>query len=289
VLRSQGVRAQGARVGVVVLAAGLATATAGVATPASAAPAPATRAAAAAKPAVVTIVHGVRGLVADVRLDGDLVLSGFAPERVTDPMQLTPGRHRVQIWPTGADKDSKPLLDEVITTTSGQQATAAVGLDAKGKPALTVYDDAALLSKRGSTALVVRALAATGAVRVDADADTIASSLTASHEEAKAVEPGTYKVSAKDASGGRNLVPAQEVPVAAGRAVVLYLIGSKKDSTLGWVAQTVRPSVKGSPLRVDTGVGPLPEQGPSPALLLLVPAGLAVAAGVRARRRPSRA
>ena len=282
-------RSQGVRVGVGVLAAGLVTATAGLATPASAAPVPATRAAATAEPAVISIVHGVRGLVADVRLDGRLVLSGFAPERITDPLQIPAGRHRVQIWPTGADKDSTPLLDEILDARSGQQATAAVGLDAQGEPALTVYDDAALLSKRGSTALVVRGLAETSAVRVDADDSTIADSLTASQEEVKTVEPGTYKVSAKAASGGDELVPAQDVPVAAGRAVVLYLIGSEEDSTLGWVAQTVRPSVTGAPLRVDTGVGPIPEQGPSPALLLLVPAGLAVAVGARARRRPARA
>ena len=281
-------RSQGVRLGAGVLAAGLVTGLGGLAAPASAATLPA--AAAADKPAVVTIVHGVRGLVADVRLDGKMVLGGFAPERVTDPLELTPGRHRVQIWTTGADKDSKPVLDEYLTVTSGQQATAAVGLDASGDPALTLYDDSKLLSKRGSTALVVRGLAATGAVRVDAGKSTVASSLTASNEQVKSLSPGTYKVSAKDASGGDDLVPAQEVPVAAGRAVVLYLIGSEEDDTLGWVAQTVRPSVAGAPLRVDTGVGPLPEQGPSSALLLLLPVGAAAAAaGALAGRRSARA
>ena len=277
-------RSQGVRLSAGVLAAGLVT---GLAAPAVAAPGSAT---AKQEPAVVTVVHGVRGLVADVRLDGKLVLGGFAPERVTDPLELTPGKHRVQIWPTGADKGSKPLLDDVLTVTSGQQATAAVGLDADGEPALTLYDDSKLLSKRGSTALVVRGLAATGAVRVDAGKSTVADALTASTEQVKQVSPGTYKVSAKNTAGGGNIVPAQEVPVAVGRAVVLYLIGSKKDKTLGWVAQTVRPSVAGAPLRVDTGVGALPAEGPSSALLLLVPAGLAAAAvGARQRRRSTAA
>ena len=64
--------------------------------------APAPASAADSGDAQLTVVHGVRGLVADVRLDGELVLSGFAPERVTDPLPVPAGRHSLQVWPSGA-------------------------------------------------------------------------------------------------------------------------------------------------------------------------------------------
>ena len=43
----------------------------------------------------VTIVHGFRGLVADVYLDGTLILESFEPERATDPVQLAAGDHEL--------------------------------------------------------------------------------------------------------------------------------------------------------------------------------------------------
>ncbi len=37
---------------------------------------------------MVRVVHGLRGLVADVYLDGTLVLPTFQPERSTDPLAI---------------------------------------------------------------------------------------------------------------------------------------------------------------------------------------------------------
>ena len=241
--------------------------------------------ASAAAPASLTVVHGVRGLVADVRLDGKLVLSGFAPERVTDALSVPAGKHRVQAWPSGADQDTEPVVDESIVLKAGQQATAAIGLDGDGEADLTLYDDEELLPDEGDTALVVRGLAQADPVRVVAGDRTVAPSLTSSSQGLARVEPGSYAVSAEAADSGDTLVPSQEVPVAAGRAVVLYLVGSQSDDTLGWVAQTVRPAAAAAPTRVDTGSGPVPTDGPPAALLLALPAGALAALAVRRRAR----
>lgn len=243
--------------------------------------------AAAADPAALTVVHGVRGLVADVRLDGELVLSGFAPERVTDALEVPAGRHRVQAWPSGESQDGEPVVDEVITLEAGQQATAAIGLDGNGEADITLYDDEELLPDEGDTALVVRGLAEAAPVRVVAGERTLSPSLTSASQGLARVEPGSYEVMAQSTDGSEVLVPAQEVPVAAGRAVVLYLVGSQGDDTLGWVAQTVRPRAAAAPTRVDTGSGPLPvEGGPDAALLLVAP--VAALGLLAARRRSAR-
>ena len=168
------------------------------------------------------------------------------------------GRHRIQAWPSGADEDTEPVVDEFITLEAGQQATAAIGLDGEGNADITLYDDEELLPEEGDTALVVRGLAEADAVRVPAGDRTVAPSLTSASQGLARVRPGSYAVSVQSADGGDTLVPSQEVPVAAGRAVVLYLVGSQDDDTLGWVAQTVRPNASAAPTRVDTGSGPLP-------------------------------
>ena len=245
---------------------------------------------AASPDSVLTVVHGVRGLVADVRLDGKLVLSGFAPERVTDPLTLPAGKHRVQAWPSGTGQKGAPVVDAVIDLPAGGRSTAGIGIDADGKAFLKLFDDRPLLPRANSTALAVRGLAQADGVSVTADDETLADSLDPAEEEFSAVGAGRYEVRAVDASDSSRLVPPQDVPVGAGRAVVLYLIGSEEDDTLGWVAQTVRPS-DAAPRRVDSGVGPLPERSPQlptglPLAALLLPAGglLAAAAAARARR-----
>lgn len=235
--------------------------------------------------AVLTVVHGVRGLVADVRLDDKLVLSGFAPERVTDPLTVPAGTHHLQVWPSGAAQGTPAVIDQQITLTPGEQATAGVGLDAAGKPLVTVFDDSALLASSGGTALVVRSLAESAPVKVVAGAQTITPALAVSQQQVQQVAPGTYPVTVTAGDSPAPLVPAQDVPVVAGRAVVLYLIGSQSDATLGWVAQTVRPTVEAAPLRVDTGVGPVPVAGGTGTTLLVLglPVGLLGALALRRR------
>ncbi len=235
---------------------------------------------------LLTVVHGVRGLVADVQLDGKTVLSGFAPERVTEPLEVSAGKHRVKIWRSGDDTSDPALLDTTIDLPAGGRSTAGVGIGADEAPFLEIFDDEALLPKASSTTLAVRGLAEATDVRVTADDKTVARSLEPQQEDSASVKPGTYEVTALDGEDSTPLVAPQDVPVAAGRAVVIYLIGSEKDKTLGWVAQTVRPGVGSAPNRMDTGVGPLPERPVSddlPAALLLVPVGL-LAGAVQLRR-----
>lgn len=222
-------------------------------TPATAATA--TAATAAPAPAMVTVVHGVRGLVADVRVDGKLVLSGFAPQRVTDPLALAAGSHRVQIWKSGAPASSKPALDTTVPVTAGLHATLAVGLTSEGTPQITTYNDNLGPAAAGGTGLALRNIAATPPVRVTVDAKVVANGLRAPQQEITAVAAGTHTVAVLPVSGESPLFPPQSVPTVAGRAMALYLIGSTKDNSLGWVAQTIRPSV--TPSAVQTGVGPM--------------------------------
>lgn len=208
-----------------------------------------------AAPGMVSVVHGVRGLVADVRVDGQLVLSGFAPQRVTDPLPLPAGSHRVQIWTAGSPASTRPALDTSVTVTAGSHVTLAVGLDAQGTPQITVYDDNLAAVGGGGTALAVRNIAATPPVRVSFDGRVVAEAILAPQQKVTAVAAGTHTVAVLPATSDSPLFPPQSVPTVAGRAMALYLIGSAKDRSLGWVAQPIRPV--SAPTSVQTGVGAL--------------------------------
>ncbi len=216
--------------------------------------APAQAATTAAAPAEVTVVHGVRGLVADVRVDGKMILSGFAPERVTDSLKLPAGMHRVQIWTAGAAASSKPVLDRMIPVTAGTHTTLGVGLDAQGNPQITAFDDDLAVARGGATALAVRDIAAAPSVRVTVDSLMLANGIQAPQQSAIKVAPGAHAVSVLPLAGTEPVVANQSVPVVAGRATVLYLIGSQKDGSLGWITQTLRPTLA-APASVQTGVG----------------------------------
>src|SRR5882762_9726720 len=52
---------------------------------------------AASETGTVTLVHGVRGLTADIYLDGAVALQVFQPERTAGPLTLRAGSHAVDV------------------------------------------------------------------------------------------------------------------------------------------------------------------------------------------------
>src|SRR5688500_14862772 len=69
----------------------------------------------------VTLVHGVRGLVADIYLDGKVALQVFQPERTAGPLNLPAGAHPVEVRPAGAPATSAPLLSATLTVPAGSR------------------------------------------------------------------------------------------------------------------------------------------------------------------------
>ncbi len=245
--------------------------------------APAAASAAVAAPAQVTVVHGVRGLVADVRVDGRLVLNGFAPERITDPLTLTAGPHRVQIWPTGLAANAKPVLDKTIPVPAGARLTLGVGLDALGTPQITAFNDHLAQARTGTTMVAVRDIAAAPPVRVTLDSSELAAGLEAPQQKVASTAPGSHAITVLPTSGTSPLLPSQRVTALAGRTMVLYLIGSAKDNSLGWVTQSLRPAADTAPQTVQTGVGPPGHDGPGRGAIILAALAVLVVATACAR------
>jgi hypothetical protein len=237
----------------------------------------------------VRVVHGLRGLVADIYLDGNLALPTFQPERATDPLSIPAGQHLVEIRTAGAAKTDTPLLAQNVTVPAGFEGSLIAHLGADGKPTLTAFADDLTPVPAGQTRVIVRHAAAADGVSVLLNDLPAIPSLTPDAEGIDIVAAGDYKVAVTPLAGGAPLATPQDVQFAEGTANFMYLIGSQADGTLGWAAVQVK-DLQTAPAVIQTGDGSslAPGSGTNPLAIGAVAATLVAALGalfvVRIRR-----
>ena len=236
------------------------------------------QAAAAAEPASVTVVHGLRGLVADVAVDGKVVLKGFAAERSTDPLPLPAGTHRVVIR-SARDAAGPPVIDTTVALVAGESRSLVAHLDTQGKPVLTSFrnDDAPIPAGQGR--VVLRNTAAAPSVQIVVDGKALGAAVGSGAETDVLLPASSHTVAVMTPGGKATLLAAQTVAVPAGSSTLLYLIGSSRDSSLAWLAQTLITGQTMAPAGVPTGTSGLKDPLPSDRTPGLVAALLLVAAG----------
>ena len=244
-------------------------------------------AAAAAEPASVTVVHGLRGLVADVQVDGQVVLKGFAAERSTDPLPIPAGSHRIVVTST-RDAAGPPVIDTTISLSPGESRSLVAHLDSQGKPTLTsfVNDDAPIPAGQGR--VVLRNTAAAPSVQMVVDGKPLGAAVATGAATAVLLPVAAHTIAVMAPGGDSTLLGAQTVDVPAGSSTLLYLIGSSRDSSLAWLAQTVISGQTMAPAGVPTGTAGLKDPPPSDEVVALLAGLLLVAARtsqVAARRR----
>jgi hypothetical protein len=236
-------------------------------------------------PSEVTFVHGIRGFFTDVYLDDELILAGFAPERITEPLELEPGTHRIDLREADAPADADPAVTKEFEVPANGKLTAVAHWTGVEDCTITLYDETGDSVAAGSGKLIARHAAATGDVELTVD-DATSEQLMPSAEVSEAVEPGDHTVAmaglGEDGAGSK----ASTVPVPEGGARVVYLVGSAKNDTLGMLTQTV-DDVGSGPDGVPTGnsglaAAPERDLGPLTALALVAAAG---AGALTTRRR----
>jgi hypothetical protein len=222
------------------------------ATSASASRLPAGTSGSVTSSASVTLVHGVRGLLADVVVDGKTVLKGFAYERASAPLALPAGTHRVEVYQAG-QPHTTALLDVKLTVKGGQILTAAVGFDSAGAPKVYVFDNSLTAAAHSASSIVVRNVSQGAAPEVLVDGKAIKGSLSAGAETIDPVHPGNHTVGLK--VGGAWLLTNQPVQAASGRAMVVYIVGRQSAKSVALVADSVTPSTSAAGA-VDSGGQP---------------------------------
>lgn len=201
---------------------------------------------------LVRVVHGLRGVVADVYLDGTLVLETFEPERTTDPLSLPAGPHQVDVRLTGAAPDSAPAVSGTLNVPDGGSVSAVVHLSGAATPTMTVFSDEATPVAAGQTRVVVRHVAAAAAIDVRLNQQVVASNLANTGQVATDVAAATYEVSVASTGTPDVITPAQNVPLTEGTANTMYLIGDQAAATLAWIA-VQQSGLQTPPAAVQTG------------------------------------
>ncbi len=232
----------------------------------------------------VVIVHGVRGLVANVDVDGNRALSAFQPERTTDALTLNAGTHSVVIR-SANDPTAAPVLQRTVTVPAGGLVSAAVGLSPDNKPSLTLFNERGPAIPAGKGRLVIRHIAAAPTVQVTLDGRSLGTKLSGGPlQVASDLSAGNHSVAVLGADGAP-VVAAQNVALRAGTVTTIYLIGSASEGTLTWLA---RVSDARALAGVPTGTeGLAATSGPAPwsTVALLLAGLLLVVPSVRSSRR----
>jgi hypothetical protein len=239
---------------------------------------------------LIRVVHGLRGLVADIYLDGTLVLPTFQPERSTDPLAIPAGDHLIEIRAAGAAITEAALLTQTVTVPAGFQGSLVAHLGQTGAPMLSVFPDDLTPVPAGTSRLVVRHTAAAEGVDVLLNAEPALTDVAPAKEATAVVPSGAYEIAVTAIAGGAPIAPPENVEYPDGTANFMYLIGSEADDTLGWAAVQIG-NLETAPLRIQTGDGST-EQSPADnrgtVVLLAALAAFAIVAGSVLYRSRSR-
>lgn len=229
--------------------------------------------------AMVTVVHGLRGVVADVYLDGALVLQTFEPERSTEPLPVPAGTHTVEVRSAGSAATSAPLVTGTLTAVEGVPMSAVVHLDAAGQPRMTTFNDDVTPVPAGQARAVVRHTAAATPIDVSLNQTLLAQGLANPQQAASQVGASTYDLSVTTAGTTDVVVAPQRVPLTEGGETSMYLIGSQSLGTLSWIA-VLTDGLQTPPAVVHTGNSPVPtESGSAGATTAVIAAAVVASAG----------
>ena len=235
----------------------------------------------------VTVVHGFRGLTADVYLDGQLVLEGFTPERITDPMALPAGAHDVRVYEAGAATTETPVVAGSLDVTAGANISAVVHAAQDGTPRLSAFVNDTSQIPAGSVRLAVRHTAASGPIDVLLDGAPLVTGIANGSESTEQVPAAAHQVAVAAAGAADPLIPPQDAEFPEGTVMSLYLVGSATDNSLSWLAQTIAGSA-GAPSAVSTGNSGLAAPRQTAVPVALVAASFGVFLVVAGRRRRAR-
>ncbi|CAN5480665.1 hypothetical protein BH10ACT3_BH10ACT3_10090 [soil metagenome] len=239
----------------------------------------------------VTVVHGLRGQLVDVYLDGELLLEGFEPDRLTDPMTVHSGVHTVDLRPAGT-----PATDPPKATASPDVPPGPVSVVAHFAPdgswTMSLFTNGSGDLGAGTGRVVFRNTASVSPVDVElAGASTPVPALATGAEADQDLPAASYGVQVASPDG-QTLVPSNDIAVDAVVSLILYLVGQGTDVT--WLSQRVDGSAA-APSGVAAGNSGLvaPDQGRSspPLAGLLALAVVVLAGGVvltSSRRRAAR-
>lgn len=207
----------------------------------------------------VRVIHGVPGLTVDVYVNGALTLPNFAPETITDPIELPTGNYDIAIVPAGGDPAS-PVISGSVFLPAGVDASVVAHLAADGTPTLSVFVNDVSAIAAGDARLTARHTAAAPAVDIkiwDRQFNVVAAftDVTNGLEGVTEVDASRYYVTLSPAGTNDFIIGPAKVPFNAGQLYIAYAIGSLADGTFKLIGHTIDlPTVETGRVTVVHGV-----------------------------------
>jgi len=214
--------------------------------------------------ATVTLIHGIpygpSGFDVDVYVDGDLLVEGFQPKTVTDPVELPAGTHDVEIFQTGADPATEsPAIADSVDVEAGVDVSVVAHLAVDASPTLNVFANDTSTLEPGQARATVRHAAAEQAVDIIADGARLFEGLTNGSEGVTEVPAGEIDVAVVPAGGTEVLLPLEAtINLGEGVNTIVYVVGQLGDGedSLDFIVQTIA-GLHGTPSGVESGLGGL--------------------------------
>lgn len=243
--------------------------------------------------AMVTVVHAVPDTPVDVYVNGDALLTDFAPGTVTDPVPLPAGSYDLKVTAPGAGADGKAVIEaNGVEVPAGANISVAAHLTAKGTPTLTPFVNDVSSVPAGQARLTVRHTAAAPAVDVRAGGQPVFTGLTNPNEVSGEVPAGTVSADVVLAGTDKVAIGPADLDLAEGSNTIVYAWGSAEAGNLALAVQSIS-GLHSSPSSVPGGTGgqaaAASQSASSSASVAWIAAGGLLAAGAAAALvRPAR-
>ena len=218
------------------------------------------------------MVNAVENIDTDLYLDGSITaaIQGFRYTSLTDPLQLSVGRHVVSLRAVGAPPSSPPLLEGSFEVPADGSLSLVAFKGVSGTPRLVVFADEEP-SRPGQALLRFRQVAIAPEVDVLVDGQRVFHSVPNAEFQASApsvaLSPGARTMSVVRAGTDDVLVPPKRVQLAGGAANSIYLVGSQ--GTYGSSLAVVAENQSAAPQVVAANAAPAPNGVPAGASGLL--------------------
>ncbi len=211
------------------------------------------------------LLHAVPELPVDVWVNGEVLIEDFAPETLTDPLDLPAGDYEVVITAVD-DPISSPAIGPVtLTLTANMSYTAVAHLTADGTPTATMFTNDLSTIPAGEGKLTVRHTAAAPAVDILADGQAAFTNLENPDEVMANLPAGTISAAVAATGTTDPVIGPADVAIQEGVNTIVYAWGSLDDDNLALAVQTIG-GLHSTPGGVPSGTGGLVAE-PEPAVI----------------------
>jgi hypothetical protein len=243
---------------------------------------------------LVRVAHFAPGLLKGdvyvVYVNGRLQLKGVPFKTVSDYLKVKPGKFKVEVREAGEPANSPPVIAATVELAAGKAYTVAVFGQLTSVKAALLPDDMSRPGASKSKVRLIQAIPGESAVDLVTGGDVLVSNAKfPSASDYQEVPAGSVDVQLRKAGTGEVLAKADNLKLASGSISSLVAVGGigEKMELLDISDAAAAVSAAGGVATGAGGTAPSSPGGRRFALLMLIGAGLAAAAGFVVQQRRS--